>query len=92
MSKEKTYSLHHILPKSRLGSNESDNLEMIRDTTHRSIHCLFQNQMFAEQLITMTNLNAKALREDVVEWLIDTLSSKDISNPYERYKDSVIKY
>lgn len=89
---ENNYSLHHILPKSRDWSNEWSNLEMIKNTTHRAIHTLFTNQMIGEQLITTVSLSEKALREDVRRWLIDTLTSLDIQDPYARYKDECIKF
>ena len=88
---ENNYSVHHILPKSRSWSSESINLELLRNTTHRAIHTLFQNQMIAEQLITTVELSEKALREDVRERLIEVLSSKNIHDPYERYKRDCIK-
>ena len=47
--------------------------------------------MIAEQLITTVNISSKALREDVKQWLIDTLTSKDIYDPYEWYDPRVIK-
>ena len=31
------------------------------------------------------------LREDVKDWLLETLTSRDIDNPYEWYKDICIK-
>lgn len=92
MSKiENNFSLHHILPRSRYGSSESENLEYIKNSKHRSIHTLFANQMIAEQLITTIWLSEKALREDVKDWLLETLTSRDIDNPYEWYKDICIK-
>lgn len=87
---ENAYSIHHILPKSQHGSSESINLELLRNTTHRAIHTLFQNQMIAEQLITTVWLSEKALREDVREWLLETLTSRNILDPYERYKKDAI--
>lgn len=89
--KYEKYSKHHILPRSRRGSNEPCNLEMIKDNRHRAIHTLFQNQLIAEQLITTVNLSAKALREDVREWLLETLDKKNIHDPFERYKDEAIR-
>jgi len=89
---ENNYSLHHILPKSRLWSNDWNNLEMIKNTTHRAIHTLFTNQMIGEQLITTVWLSERALREDVRRWLIDTFTSLDIQDPYARYKDECIKF
>lgn len=89
--KEEKYSCHHILPKSRRGSNDPCNLEMIKDNRHRAIHTLFQNQLIAEQLITTVNISAKALRDDVRKWLIDTLTTKNIYDPFEWYNEECIK-
>lgn len=89
--KNERYSQHHILPKSRRWSNNPCNLEMIKDNYHRAIHQLFQNQMIAEQLITTVNISAKALREDVRKWLLDTLESKNIYDPYEWYTEDAVK-
>lgn len=89
--KEDKYSLHHILPKSRWWANSYTNLEMIKDNHHRALHVLFQNQLIAEQLITTVNLSAKALRDDVRQWILETLWDKDIHNPYARYREDAIK-
>ena len=92
MSKlENQYSLHHILPKSKGGSSDDNNLEYIKNTKHRAIHTLFENKMIAEQLLTTIDISAKALREDVRRWLIDTLTIRDIEDPYERYKPTTIR-
>jgi hypothetical protein len=85
------YSNHHILPKSQHGVNEPCNIELIKDTQHRAIHTLFGNKMIAEQLIRTIQISEKALRDDVREWLIVTLTSRNIYDPYEWYKDRVIK-
>jgi len=89
-NKEIPMSKHHLLPTSRWWANISKNIEIIRDVNHRAIHTLFQNQMIAEQLITTVNISSKALREDVKERLLEVLQSKDIKDPYERYKDDCI--
>lgn len=91
MKKEKSYSNHHILPKSQWWSNEDDNLVLLPETQHRAIHTLFANQMIAEQLITTVWLSEKALRDDVKRWLLDTLTKMDIEDPYLRYKRECIK-
>lgn len=88
---ENNSSIHHILPRSKGGNSESLNLELLRNTTHRALHTLFQNQLIAEQLITTVELSEKALREDVRQWLLETLTSKNILDPYERYKRDCIK-
>jgi len=89
---ENNYSMHHILPKSRDWSSNDRNVELLKNTTHRAIHTLFSNQMIAEQLLTTIDISAKALREDVKEWLIDTLTTRDIHDPRERYDEKVIRF
>lgn len=89
---ENNYSNHHLLPKSRGGDNVEQNLEHIKNSMHRSIHTLFQNQIIAEQLLTTIDISAKALREDVKQWLIETLNSRDIHDPREWYDDKVIRF
>lgn len=91
MKMEDQYSKHHILPKSRYWSSEYCNIEIIKNSTHRALHTLFQNQMIAEQLITTVELSEKALREDVKKRLIETLTSKNVHDPYERYINEAIK-
>lgn len=91
MPKRRGYSIHHILPRSMGWSNEKDNLLSIKDNTHRALHTLFDNQMIAQQLITTVWLSEKALRDDVKNRLIDTLTSLDIEDPYARYKEECIK-
>ncbi len=90
-NKEISYSKHHLLPRSQHWANNSTNVELIRDTTHRAIHTLFENKMIAEQLIRTVEISEKALREDVKQRLIETLTSKNIYDPYERYKEKVIE-
>ena len=89
--KEARYSHHHLLPQSRGWANIDENIDLIKETQHRAIHTLFANQLIAEQLITTVNISSKALREDVKQWLLETLNSRDISNPEERYDDRVIR-
>lgn len=93
MKEKKTIlmSRHHLLPQSQWWANIPRNIELIRDVNHRAIHTLFENKMIAEQLITTVNISSKALREDVRQWLLETLTSKDIHDPYERYDERVIR-
>lgn len=94
MKKEKTIlmSKHHLLPQSQWWANIPRNIETIREVQHRAIHTLFENKLIAEQLITTVNISSKALREDVKQWLLETLTSKDVNDPYERYDPRVIKF
>ena len=86
--KENSYSTHHIIPRSRLGANDENNLEELRVTTHRAIHTLFANQLLAEQLITTVNLSEKALRPEIRAWLLETLTAHDPEDLDFRYKDN----
>ena len=91
MKIEDQYSKHHILPKSRYGSSEPVNIEIVKNSQHRALHTLFANQMIAEQLITTVWLSEKALREDVRDWLLEVLTSKNVHDPYTWYKDDAIR-
>lgn len=88
---EDNYSKHHILPKSKFWSSDPCNIEILKNSTHRALHTLFQNQMIAEQLITTIELSDKALREDIKKWLIETLQSKNMYDPYTRYVEEAIR-
>jgi hypothetical protein len=59
----------------------------MKNSTHRALHTLFQNQMIAEQLITTVELSEKALKEEVVQRLLETLNQKNIHDPSDRYID-----
>jgi len=48
--------------------------------------------MIAEQLIKTIDLSKQAMREDVIQMLMETLTSLDIEDPYARYKISAIKH
>lgn len=89
--REKIYTHHHLLPTSVWWANIPKNIELIPDNKHRAIHQLFENQMIAKQLITTINISSKALREDVKQWLLETLNERDIDDPYERYDERVIR-
>ncbi len=96
IKKEKTFSDHHILPRHPFGtrlewSSDSHNIIRISDVQHRAIHSLYDNLMLADQLIRTVELSRKALRPEIAEWLIDTLTSVDIHDPTIRYKDECIK-
>jgi hypothetical protein len=88
MKKEKRYSHHHILPRSQWGTNEDENIVLLPETQHRAIHTLYANRLIAEQLITTLDISKQAMRPEVVEWLVDTLTAH---NPWDLdfwYKDN----
>ena len=87
IKKHRDTSVHHIVPRSRWGTNEGQNLLELRDSKHRSLHHLFANQLIAEQLLTTIDLNSKALRPEVVERLVETLSMHEATDLSFWYKD-----
>lgn len=89
--KEIKYSRHHIIPTSVGGANVSKNIETIRDVQHRAIHTLFANQLLAEQLITTVNISSKALRPEVKERLIETLTAHNSDDLDFWYKPECFK-
>ena len=88
MKKEFRYSTHHIVPRSRLWSNNDENLIELRETKHRALHSLFENKLIAEQLINTLDISKQAMRPEVVEWLVDTLTAHDVNDLDFWYKPS----
>jgi len=86
------YNLHHILPSSRGWLSNDTNCEMIKKTTHNAIHTLFSNEIFPEQIIRLANLNAKAIKPEIVSQLMEILQERDIHNPEERYKEECLRF
>jgi len=87
MKREKSYNLHHRLPKSRGGETNDLNCEIIRVTTHDAIHTLFANDIFPEQIERLTNLTSRVLKPEIVQQILEVLNYRDIHNPEERYKE-----
>lgn len=88
IKKERWTSVHHIVPRSVMGSNDGQNLLELKDSLHRSFHHLFANKLIAEQLLTTIDLSRKALRPEVRERLIETLTAHDPSDLDFWYKDN----
>lgn len=88
MRKEHRMSIHHIVPRSKWWSNEDGNLVILRETTHRAIHTLFANKLIAEQLITTLDLSKQAMRPEVRERLLDTLTEHEADDLDFWYKPS----
>jgi len=70
-------SIHHIVPSSKWWTDEGRNLIEIKDTRHRALHTLFANKLIAEQLLTTLEISEKAMRPDVLQRLVDTLTVHD---------------
>lgn len=90
-SERERTSTHHIVCRSRFGSSHKHNLIELKDTTHRALHTLFNNQLLAEQLITTVNISSKALRPEVKERLLETLTAHDADDLEFWYKPECFK-
>ena len=76
------------MPRSKWGNNESKNLIELKDSKHRALHTLFDNKLIAQQLLTTLDISAKAMRTEVLERLVDTLTSHDVEDVDFWYKDT----
>lgn len=90
MRRDKKYSIHHRLCKSRWWATNDLNCEMIKNTTHDSIHTLFSNEIFPEQIKRLTDMTSRVLQPEVVQQIMEILSYRDIHNPEEWYKEWVL--
>lgn len=70
-------SIHHVIPRSKGWNNENKNLLELKDTKHRALHTLFENKLIAQQLLTTLDISKKAMRPEVLEWLVETLTAHD---------------
>lgn len=86
--KEENLSRHHICPRSRLWSNDKQNIILLKNNKHQALHTLFANQLIAQQLLTTIDISRKAMRPEVVERLIETLTAHDESDLDFWYKDN----
>ena len=80
-------SVHHIVPRSKWGVNDSQNLLELKDTKHRALHTLFDNKLIAQQLLTTLDISKKALKPEVLQRLVDTLTSHDPNDLDFWYKE-----
>jgi hypothetical protein len=57
-------SRHHIVPRSRDGSDDKNNIVRLEDTYHRAFHRIFQNMAPDEQIERVLDIAHTALEED----------------------------
>jgi len=69
---------HHLLPSSRKGSNDSDNILMLKEIPHNAFHIVFSNKTPSEQIMHILDMNHSALQGDF---------RRDIMEVLELYKD-----
>lgn len=87
--KSNLFTTHHIVPRHEWGTNDGDNLLRIKEKPHQAIHILHETRLIAEQLLHTIELSQKAMRPEVVKWLVDTITQEDTRDLNFRYKDNV---
>lgn len=83
-----TMTTHHIVARHEWWTNHEDNLLRIPEKPHQSLHILFETRLIAEKLIRTLEIEKKALRPEVVNRLMDTLTEHDPRDLSFWYKDT----
>ena len=79
---------HHIVPRHEGWTSEDDNLLRLKEKPHQALHILHETRLVAEQLLHTIELNEKAMRPEVVKWLVETITQEDPRDLNFRYKDN----
>jgi len=87
MRKEREYNDHHRCPRSRYWATNDLNVETIRKNIHNSIHNIFANDIFPEQIEKLTDMTSRVLLPEIQQELLQRLSARDIHDPTQRYKE-----
>ncbi len=75
------FTKHHIVPKSKGGSNNQKNIKYLKGLQHNAFHTLFSNQEPLHQFVTLLSINNTALNKEFIGKLIKLIFEyKD--NPY----------
>ena len=76
---------HHILPKSKHGSNYYQNLAILRDNIHKAFHVVFANDDPREQIVRLVaNINISALTEEFRNDILKVLEENDKDYYYKK--------
>lgn len=84
---------HHIVPRSRWWTNNFDNIKMLKDNPHKSLHILFWNDTPVEQMWNLTfQINYTALADEFREDVRILLSETDPNYYYKNWLYRLKKY
>lgn len=75
---------HHLVPRSRGGSNNEENLVWLQDNIHVAFHQVFSNKMPHEQIIHLLELNQTALNPSFYSRLWMLIEETDKDKMYKR--------
>lgn len=76
---------HHLISASHWWHSYPENIRMLRENTHRALHCLLADRHPIQQLRYLLELNKSTLEPMVYFHLSDTLSMYE-RKPIEAYK------
>lgn len=82
-----TLSRHHIVPRSKWGTWEKDNIKRLKVKTHEALHILFSNDTPQEQIQRLIQLNYTALTREFVS---DITRILEINDDEYFYKNGVL--
>lgn len=85
--KDKQESRHHLYPRSRWWTWESDNIILIDVKTHQAFHTCFDNDTPVEQLQRLLYFNRTALQQEYYERVMKAIGEDD----KYIYKDWVLR-
>jgi hypothetical protein len=83
----KEFDTHHIMPRSKGGSNDEKNLVRLTRRQHINLHGVFMNMTPVEQIIRILDISSTALREEFKEDVAKILSLE----PEFIYENGVLK-
>ena len=80
---KKHYDNHHIVPRSRQGTNVYNNVVNLDVRKHRALHMLFDNKDPREQLERIIDLASTALTDEAKSDVFQLLNIRDYSYWYK---------
>jgi len=69
MTGKNSITQHHILPRSKGGGDDSDNIALVKRKYHEKYHSLFENRTPTEIIDCLVYYFWNGQREHVEEWL-----------------------
>lgn len=84
---------HHKVPESKWGTSCEENIEYIRQTVHRAIHTIFENDLPHEQIKYIADLNKTTYTEEWEKLINDFKTQLDLLIREQKfYKKKCFKY
>lgn len=84
--KNKVVTQHHKLPQSFWGYGKPNNLILLRDSVHRWIHSVFQDDTPIQRIRRLIETDKTVMRPDVYQAINETLRRFEWIIEYESYE------